>query len=784
MATTTDLHGRPNEPDAQAAYWLNEIAAARKREKDYRTDGATILKIYDGTNQQTVPFNILFSNTETLLPAIYSAVPRPVVERRFKDDDPLGKHAATAGVRMLEFLLDTNLHDYDPFDTVMRHTVLDALLPGRGSACVKYDAQITGLAPEGETEDSQTDTQSATEPAPHVQYEMVCLETKGWARVYYGYAKKWSKVPWLAFEEYIDKEEATRLFGKKMAKQMRFSSEASQDGDDKTTRRTEETHQGERKTACLYQIWDKEGGKMLRYVSPNYPDGVLKEEKDPLQLSGFFPCPKPLQFVDKTHSMTPTALFKSYENQAVELNRIQLRINRMVEAMKARGIYDSALGSDLEKLMEADDNALVPADNASSLASEKGLSNAIWMMPLEVVQQALTTLYQARESCKQVIYEITGLSDILRGASQASETATAQNIKNQWGTLRLKRLQKEVARYARDLLRMMLELAASKFSEETWARMTGLPFLTALQAQQVQQLARIAQQTGQPLDPQTQQMLAAPIWGDVLTLLQDDLSRSYRIDIETNSTVEPEAAEDQKNISDLLTALAQYLNGVGPLIAKGVLPFEIAQSMMLAITRRFRFGSEIEDYLKQMKPPPPPPEDTTNQKAAMHQQAQAQTQQLQVKQQQAEMQLQMQTMQAEKEILTKKIDLELREIQLHADEEKFALLQQVTQEKFAMRDQVHGVKVSAEDKVRTEKEKGVKKDAQSAHMADTKLSSSVGAIERVTTQLTKNHDQMVKVLQGQGDQLAELTAAMKAPRTRKAIRGKDGRIEAVQEEVA
>jgi hypothetical protein len=108
---------------------------------------------------------------------------------------------------------------------------------------------------------------------------------------------------------------------------------------------------------------------------------------------------------------------------------------------------------------------------------------------------------------------------------------------------------------------------------------------------------------GKALDPKTQEMLSLPVWGDVLKVLRDDMQRAYRIDIETNSTIEPEAAEDQKNISELMNALAQYLNGVGPMVAKGVMPFEAAQSMLLAISRRFRFGNEVEDYIKQMTPP-------------------------------------------------------------------------------------------------------------------------------------------------------------------------------------
>jgi hypothetical protein len=114
----------------------------------------------------------------------------------------------------------------------------------------------------------------------------------------------------------------------------------------------------------------------------------------------------------------------------------------------------------------------------------------------------------------------------------------------------------------------------------------------------------------------------APKWADVLGVLRDDMQRAYRIDIETNSTVEPEAVEDQKNIADVMNALGQFLNSVSPLVAKGVMPFQAAQSMMLAIVRRFRFGPEIEDYIKQMKSPPPPP-DPGQAEAQKHQAEQA-----------------------------------------------------------------------------------------------------------------------------------------------------------------
>ena len=604
------------EPAQEVAFWLKEIEACRKREKDYRKDGERILDIYEGKKKETVPFNILYSNTETLMPALYSAVPRPVVQRRFKDDDPLGKEAAKAGSRVLEFLLDTNVDGYETFDEGMKAGVLDALLPGRGVTCVKYDATMTG---DDEYKDS----------------ELVCLESKTWDRVFFGYARKWSKVPWIAYEEHIDRKEAVRLFGEDITKQIEFTSSEEDE-------REKEENKGEIKTAVVYQIWDKDGGKKVRWVSPAYKDGYLKVIDDPMQLTGFYNCIKPMQFLEKTSSITPVSLYTLYENQATELNRLTIRINRIIEAIKARGAYDSELGETLSEIMKGDDNTLVPTDKSSSLAAEKGLDNAIWFMPLEQLIVVLQQLNVARENCKQVIYEITGIADIMRGATNASETLGAQQIKQSWGTLRLKRLQREVQRYARDLLRVMLEVAATKFSPDTWAKMTGLPFLTDQQVMLRDQLMMAAQQAGQ-MSPETQaqmqQLTSVPAWQEILSLLQNDTQRAYRIDIETNSTVEPEAVEDQKNITELMTAIGQYLNGVGPLVAQGVLPFETAQSMLLAITRRFRFGNEIEDQIRQMQPPKPPEENNGEAEAA-----------------QAQMQMQMQVEQAKMQLDSAKLE--------------------------------------------------------------------------------------------------------------------------------
>lgn len=737
MDTTADnVSKSPGEPADVVTFWLNEIGAAKKREKDYRKEGQRVIEIYEGKQPDKIPYNVLYSNTETMLPAVYSATPRPVVQRRFKDDDPLGKSAAQAGQRMLEFLLDTNIDGYETFDQGMKSATLDGLLPGRGVTSLKYDYEEGEMeSPESDADEGAEAAAGEVEPTPYKKSELVCVDARSWNRVFFGYARKWSKVPWVAYEEHIDREEAERLFGEEVTARIEFTvGEDTDNEEDRHDSDADDRNTGERKTALVYQIWDKAGGRKVRYVSPQYADGFLAVKDDPLQLTGFFNCPKPLQFLEKSNDLLPVALYCLYENQAKELNRLTTRINRIVDAMKARGVYDTELGEDIGNIMSADDNALVPADKSSSLAAEKGLQNAIWFMPLDVLQAVLDRLYLAREQCKKVIYEINGISDILRGSTQASETFGAQELKSQWGTMRLKPKQQEVQRYARDLLRMMLEIAATKFSEVTWAKMTGLPFLlepkfnelTAVakalqgQLQQEQMMAEQAQAMGQQVPPsqaqaklqqlqQVQQQLAAPQWKQVLDMLRDDMQRAYRIDIETNSTVQPEAVEDQKNIAEVMTALGQYLNGITPLVVSGAMPFQAAQAMMLAIVRRFRFGAEIEDYIKAMQAPKQP-DDGKAGEAAKQQQAMKE-QQLQKDAKTAEERLafeakvkQLETAlkvsDEENDLISRKADLDLRELKVQVAEDNLRVKEERALEKIDTREKVSTIKGSAEQRVK------------------------------------------------------------------------------------
>lgn len=588
-------------------YWINEIKDAKKREKNFRKNGETITDQYNGKDPDAVPFNILYSNTETLQPALYSQLPRPAIKQRFTEKDnkgftvinPLYKAVTQASNNMISYLLDTNIEGYEKFHDAIKECVLDALLPGRGVTAIQFDAKIND---------------------EKIEWASIVANTKKYTRFFHGFATKWERVPWIAYEEYIDENEAKDLFGNAIAGKIKYT---ISEEDEKNSTETEDR----RKSACVYQIWDKDS-ETIKWVSDAYDD-FLKEQDDPLEITGFFNTPRPLMLHRKSNDLMPTPLYTLYENQAKELNRLTRSINKVAQAIKVRGGYDGNLGEIFQRILDEEDNTMVPVENVSALM-DGGFEKHIWMLPLGELAAVLQQLYAAREQCKQVIYEITGISDIIRGQSKASETLGAQKVKEAWGTMRLKNMQGDVQEYVRDILRIMLDVAVKNLPQSMWIDVTGLPYPTEdkkkkalklmnkLKPMIQQAMMGQAQQQGQ--NPQNQggdqnlqklqkeageltEMLSQPSWEDILEVLKDDYIRSFKVDIETNSTLDVEATEDKKNLAEGMNAIAQFMNGLMPMVDKQILPFAAAKSMLLDTCKRFRFGEEVEEEISAMEPP-------------------------------------------------------------------------------------------------------------------------------------------------------------------------------------
>jgi hypothetical protein len=610
MFSATDEGVDKLKRDDKVQTWLNELADADKREKDFRKEAGEAIEIFEAEESAAAAgvhsFNILYANTETLSPAVYNNTPRPVVKRKIGKQNPVAMAAAEVLQKVLECQVDSADREVATYDDLMKDAVAEALVPGRGLCRFDYDADIT--------ETTQVEGQP---PVPaQVNSETIAGNAVPWNRVRFGYAKQWHLVPWCAFEHFMTKAELEKTFGEEKAAKIKLTHSKSEDRED--TDKTPANADGV-KFAHVWEIWDK-GSKKVIFLSEGF-DTFIQEDDDPLQLNGFFPIPRPLIFLRRIKSLVPKTLYKMYEQQAIELDDVSTRIIKITRALKVRGFYDGTLAG-LDELLKKPDNTLMAAEAVAALQQGQSLDKAIWLFPLEKLILVLQQLYANRQQIQSVIHQITGIADIMRGDSAASETLGAQKMKESWGTMRLKRMQKEVQRFTKETFRIQAEIAANHFQIDTFIAMTGLQLprqqekemaQQAVQQFQAQQALQPPPQPGQPpqqpqVPPQiaqAQQLLSKPSWEEVVQFLRDDKIRNYVIDIETNSTVDIEATEDKQELAEFMNAISQLMNGALPMVEKGILPFDAAKALMLSVVQKFRLGQDVEQTFMAIQEPKP-----------------------------------------------------------------------------------------------------------------------------------------------------------------------------------
>jgi hypothetical protein len=156
-------------------------------------------------------------------------------------------------------------------------------------------------------------------------------------------------------------------------------------------------------------------------------------------------------------------------------------------------------------------------------------------------------------------------------------------------------------------------------------------------------------------------------------LLRDDKQRSFRVDIETDSTISGNYVADQKAITELLEGVSAFINDAGPAVTAGYLPLEAAKAMIMAAVRRFRLGREVEDALDMIGENEPAQEEGAGVAEALQMKLQIEQQEAQIKQQEVEQKMQIEQAKMNMESQGKQADLQMEEKDLALRERELAL---------------------------------------------------------------------------------------------------------------
>ena len=605
----------------------------------YRDDQGT----GTGMANEAARFNILWSNVQTLIPAVYARMPKADVSRRFGDNDPVGRVASL----LIERALDYEIEHYPDFRSSMRHAVEDRFLGGRGVSWVRYDPhikqqdvpedgyQITEDIEEGESRDAEGDIHNqtaGTDGAPEeIDYECAPTDYVHWRDFGHSCARTWEEVTQVWRWVYMSKDAVTERFGKKIARKIPFNS--SPDG---LTKYGQASKTNDKAKIC--ELWDKETAKVY-WLMENWVD-LLDERDDPLGLEGFFPCAKPLYATTTSDSLVPVPDFILYQDQANELDILTDRIDGLVKSLRVRGVYDASQPALQRLLTEGDNNTLIPVDKWMAFSEKGGLKGSIDLLPIETLASALINCYQAQANIKGQIYEITGISDILRGAGAASESATAQQLKGQYAGLRLRAMQESVSLFASELLRLKAQIICTKFQPETILRLAAADQMSFADQQMIPQ---------------------------ALQLMQDSPLRSFRIQVAADSLVQIDENQNKQERMEFMTAFSNLMREMVPatqqvpemtpmlmqVIKYSVGGFKQAQSIEGSIDLATK---ELEQKaVKAAQNPQPNPEmvkaQVAEKTAQMKVQADTQSQQARA---QADMQIEQMKMQMEAQLETQR----------------------------------------------------------------------------------------------------------------------------------
>ena len=503
--------------------------------------------------------NILWSNVQTAMPAVFSRLPKPEVTRRNKDRDAVGRVAS----QILERALSYEIEHYVDYASAMGNAVEDRFLPGRGTVWVRYEPHFT--------ESPQLSEDTLDEgAAEEVEYECSPCDYVAWQDFGHAVVRTWEE-QWLVWRRvYMDREQLRERFGEDADQIPLDVKEDKQSKGEKSDCVPQ---------ACIYEMWDKRAKKAV-WLSKNY-DKIIDERYDPLKLQDFFPCPKPLYATTTTGSLVPVPDFSLYQDQAKELDIITGRIDKLVRALRVAGVY-AAENKELKDLIgDSADNRMIPVNNWAMFAEKGGIKGAVDWFPVEMVVSVLQGLYVARDQCKQTIYEITGISDIVRGASDAGETATAQQIKSRFASIRLQKMQAEVARFAADLIRIKAEIMCELYQPQT--------LLMYADAQNIPEVQKLQ-------DPMRQQEFLSA----ALQLLRDQYTRGFRISISSDALVEIDEQQEKQDRLEFLSAAGSYIKQAAEASQAAPQMAPLMVSLLLFGVRAFKAGAEVESEFEEL----------------------------------------------------------------------------------------------------------------------------------------------------------------------------------------
>ncbi len=515
----------------QRDLWMKKISAAEKKYAEYYNLIDEIRQYYRNERQRNKQ-NIFWASVETLKPFLYFRQPQPFIVRVNKD----ANEAESLACKILERALAWNMKQFD-FDSAVKYARNDFLLSGMGILWEQYHSSFKKIGQDLIKDKEQVDT-------IYVNPNTFLADTDK--------VNVWEDVEWVARRMYMSVSEIKENFTPEVAQQV--LSICGEDG-----------------VLTIYEIWDKPT-RNVYYLSPQYGADFLHIQPDVLHLSGFFPCPKPIMATMTNDGIIPVPDYVEIKSLLEELDGVNNRMRLTMQALKVSGCYDNSF-PELANILDKD-ITLISLTDFDKLKDAGGIKGVIDFAPIGQYVEALQILAQRRQVLIDSIYEVTGVSDIMRGTSQRVETATAVTQKTHFGTLRNQDRQNDMQRFLKDLLQIKAEIICEHFSPEFL-----LSFLTAEERQNHETMVK------------------------AVHILRHDKLRDMIIDLETDGQYSQEAAGQKilDTLNDLNTMIGEAMNMVSKQPALLPLYRQMIESAVATMPNARQFDAIMEQVFNKIE---------------------------------------------------------------------------------------------------------------------------------------------------------------------------------------
>lgn len=581
------------ESGDDAKPWLDAIKQAQEHFSPFNDMCDKIDRLYAcleeaaGTSKSS-KMAIFWANLQTLGPAIYSRPPEPAVAPAFKDRRPLPRAASEVMERaLMTSVRKERMHRQMKLirDDVARH--------GRGVMWVRM-------------------TEQERRTGPHKRMKYDHLNRKDFL---HEPARNWDEVGWCAKRAWLTKDKMVSRFGKERADEAKY-----EDGENRTAKGYTIEKQAE-----VWEIWSQTEG-LVAWVSPGM-DVVLDIKPPTLDLEDFYPCPEPAYGTVEPDTLRPVPDFAQYRDQIDDIDRLTNRISALSDALKLRGFYPKGA----EDIGEAVKKAISNMDDRATMEGiplppgAVGIGKMIEWMPIREIAETIKFLVEERRQLIEDVEQVVGISDIMRGATEASETATAQQLKAQYGNVRVRDKSEEVARIAEDGLKVSAEIMAEHFDPQFIQELsqTDLPTDAQLQEQFAalqQQASKLPEDQHAELQKQVDELKETITFDQVMQLLRNERMRPFVLEVRTDSTIRPNEDAEKQRRNEFMGALGAFFKEAVPIVqaVPAMAPFmgELLQFLVAPYRPDRQMQQAIDDLVDELQgmakqasePKPPPPE--------------------------------------------------------------------------------------------------------------------------------------------------------------------------------